>query len=254
MRIFAALEFLTVLRLRRGPAASLPEIAASQAWFPVVGLLIGALLVAIDRLAIRALPAASVDVLLVVALAAITGALHFDGLGDAADGLFGGNSRERRLEIMHDVHAGSFSIVAIGSILAMKWAGLAALPSHVRAEAILATPCLARFGMVAAVAAFPYARPQGLGLEFHRTAWPLAVVAGAIVALVVSGGMFGAGGGAIVALAAGCSLAVGAYASRLIGGLTGDVYGAIVEITEAALFLAIAASANRGWLDAWALR
>ena len=61
MRIFAALEFLTVLRLRRGPAASLPEIAASQAWFPVVGLLIGALLVAIDRLAIRALPAASVD-------------------------------------------------------------------------------------------------------------------------------------------------------------------------------------------------
>jgi adenosylcobinamide-GDP ribazoletransferase len=248
----AALEFLTRLRLTGGSAATLDEIAKAQAWFPVVGLVIGAVLLAADRAAMRALPAASVDVLLVVTWAAVTGALHLDGLADAADGLFGGDTPARRLEIMRDVHAGTFAIVAIASVLALKWAGLAALPSSVRIEALLLAPCLARATIPLSFAIFPYARSAGMGAAFAthaRMAAPPAAAL-AVVACVV---LLGGGGVGVAAWCAVSALVVGLYARRLLDGITGDVAGATVEIAEASTLLFIAALANRGWLDAWLL-
>ena len=135
-------------------------------------MLLGALLLAFDRAASRALPLPSVDVLLVVGLVVLTGALHLDGLADAADALFGGREPAQRLEIMRDVHAGTYAIVAVAGVLALKWAGLAALPSGVRFEALLLTPCIARAGMLVTIAALPYARPTGLGVEFKAAALP----------------------------------------------------------------------------------
>ncbi len=137
MGFVVALEFLTRLRVRRTPIGDMHAVAAAQAWFPAIGLVIGAVLLGIDRLATRALPEVSVDVLLVVALAAMTGGLHLDGLADAADGLFGGRDREQRLAIMRDVHAGTYAIIAVAGVLALKWAGLAAMPREVRFEALL---------------------------------------------------------------------------------------------------------------------
>ena len=248
----AALEFLTRIRVRPTPLGDMRRVADAQLWFPAVGLLIGLALLAVDRLAMRALPNASVDVLVVVALVALTGGLHLDGLADAADGLFGGYTPERRLEIMRDVHAGTYAIIAIASVLALKWAGLAALPSNVRIEALVLTPCLARFGMLLAVAAFPYARAEGAGAGLHEAAWPAQLAAATAIALVAAIVLLGADGLFVVAFAACAALAVGAFAARLLGGLTGDVYGATVEVSEALLWLFIAAMANRGWLDAWA--
>ena len=247
----AALEFLTRLRVRRTPRGDMRQVAAAQAWFPAIGLIIAALLLVIDRIASRALPNSAVDVMLVVALVAVTGALHLDGLADAADGLVGGDTPERRLEIMRDVRAGTYAIVAVVSVLALKWAGLAALPRNVRFETLLVVPCLARFAMVVSAAAFPYARADGLGAEFHDRAAPLAVTIAAGTGLVAALVLFGAPGAIPVAFAAGCALAIGWQARGLVGGMTGDLYGSTIEITEAALFLLIAALANRGWLDAW---
>lgn len=245
----AAVEFLTRVRVRRGAAASLDEIAASQAWFPAVGLLIGAALLAIDRVAMRALPRQPVDVLLVVALAAITGALHLDGLGDAADGLFGGQTAERRLAIMRDPRAGTFAIVAVAGVLAMKWAGFDALPSAVRVEAIVLAPCLSRFAMLITTAAFPYARPQGMGAGFRAPARRAAVIGGATAA-VAAVALLGAGGLYALGFAAACGWGIGWYATRLCGGVTGDIYGASVEVSEAATLLFIAGLASHGWIDA----
>ncbi len=186
--------------------------------------------------------------LLVVALAALTGGLHLDGLADAADGMLGGRDRSERLAIMRDVHAGSFAVIAIVSVMALKWAGLAAMPRDVRFEAILLVPCLARFAMVAGAAAFPYAREEGVGVAFHDAARPIAIIAAGATALAASMVLLGAGGLIAVAFALCCALAVGAYARRSIGGMTGDVYGATAEITEAGLLLLVAAFADRGWL------
>jgi adenosylcobinamide-GDP ribazoletransferase len=248
MGFLAALEFLTRLRVRRTPAGDMRRVAGAQAWFPVVGLLIGALLLAIDHVASRALPVASVDVLLVVALVAVTGGLHLDGLADAADGLFGGRDRQQRLEIMRDVHAGTFAIVVIVSVMALKWAGLDALPRNVRYEALLLAPCLARLAMVIAAAAFPYARSEGVGMAFHDAARPLVLALACGVGTVASVAMLGAGGLALVGFAAASALAIGTYARRSVGGMTGDLYGATAELTEAGLFLLVAALATRGWL------
>ncbi len=249
---FVALQFLTIFRPRPDFAEDGTTVARSQAWFPTIGLLLGVALLAIDRAASRALPDASVDVLLVVALAVLTGALHLDGLADAADGLLGGRTPGRRLEIMRDVHAGTYASVAVVSVLAWKWAGLVALPSNVRVETLVLTPCLARFAMLVTIAAFPYARADGMGTSFRERAWPFALLAGGATALAASVVLLGAGGLYVVAFAGVCALVLGAYARRLTGGVTGDVYGATVEISEAAIFLFIAAMANRGWLDALA--
>jgi adenosylcobinamide-GDP ribazoletransferase len=248
-----ALEFLTIVRLRRIQAADMRRVAAAQAWFPLVGLLIGALLLGFDRLASRALPEPTIDVLLVVLLAAITGALHLDGLADAADGLLGGHDRARRLDIMRDVHAGTYAIVAIAAVLAMKWAGLAGLPRDVRYETLLLTPCLARFATLLTSAAFPYARPEGIGIAFHERAWPAATIAGAITAAVASIVLLGAGGLLVLAFAGACAWSCGHVAKRAVGGMTGDLYGATIEISEALLLLFIAALASRGWLESWLL-
>ncbi len=242
-----AVEFLTRLRVRRTPRGDLEQVARSQMWFPAVGLLIGALLVGIDRLAVKALPPQA------AALALVTGGLHLDGLADAADGLFGGYTPERRLEIMRDVHAGSFAIIAIVAALALKWAGLLALPASVRVETLLVVPCVARLAMLLTVAAFPYARVEGMGAIQRERAGGAAIAVGGATATVAAVLLLGAGGAYALALAIGVALGVGFVAKRMVGGMTGDLYGATVEMAEVALLLFIAAFANRGWIDAWLL-
>jgi adenosylcobinamide-GDP ribazoletransferase len=249
----AATAFLTRIPVPRRGNYTLDEVARAQLWFPAVGLLIGAVLLAVDRVANRALPDPSVDVIVVVTLIVITGALHLDGLADAADGLFGAHTPERRLAIMHDVHAGTYAIVAIVSVLALKWAGLIATPSSVRVEALLLVPCVARFAMVLAIGLYPYPRGAGMGDGFRQHAWPLGVAIGGATALAAAVVLLG-GGGILVFLCGGaCAIAFGLFCQRLVGGLTGDLYGATVEITEAATFLFLAAMANRGWIEAWIL-
>ncbi|MBI5289173.1 MAG: adenosylcobinamide-GDP ribazoletransferase [Chloroflexi bacterium] len=249
-----ALAFLTRLPVPGRKDIALDDVARSQLWFPGVGLLVGAILVAIDRLAARALPDPSADVIIVVALAAVTGALHLDGLADAADGMLGGHTPARRLEIMRDVHAGTYAIVAVVSVLALKWAGLAALPSNVRVETLLLVPCLARFAMLVAIPAFPYGRREGVGAGFRSHAWPAATVIGGATAITASVVLLGPGGLYPAAAAIAVALLFGMTATRLAGGMTGDLYGATVEMAEAALFVFIAAFANRGWVDAWVLQ
>jgi len=248
----AAVGFLTRLPVPRH-AHDLERAAAAQGWFPVVGLALGGLLLAADRILAHSLPEASVAVLLVVLLIILTGAIHLDGVSDAADGLLAGRSRVERLAIMRDVHTGSFGVTAIVSVLATKWAGLVALPRDVRFEALLLAPCLARWGMTLAVASLPAARPDGLAATFHRASRPLVTVTAGAVALAASVVLLGAGG-ALAFVAATLVAAGGAVvARRAVGGMTGDICGAIVEIGEGAALLFIAALARHGWLEAYAL-
>jgi adenosylcobinamide-GDP ribazoletransferase len=155
---------------------------------------------------------------------------------------------------MHDVHTGTFGVVAVVSVLAMKFAGIAALPASLRFESLVLAPCLARLAMVAAIAAFPYARSQGVGASFHELAWPRPALIAGGTALVASVALLGANGVYVVAFAVACGLALGAVGRQLAGGMTGDLYGATLELSEASLLLFLAAFAARGWLTAWLLR
>ena len=246
---FAAFAFLTRIPVPRNVDRSMTRVAAAQAWFPAVGLIIGLLLLGIDEAANRALPRASVDVLLVVALVIVTGGLHLDGLSDAADGLFGGHTPAQRLEIMRDVHIGAFGVIAIICVLAMKWAGFQSLPGDVRAEAIVLAPCVARFAVLLPALLAPPARAEGLGAAMREHP-PFAVVIAMAIALAAAMLLLGVGGAYVMACAIVCAAGVAFVARRMAGGITGDLYGATIEISEAVTLLFIGAMANRGWIEA----
>lgn len=223
--------------------------SVSYGLFPVVGLLLGAILLAIDFLARLVVPSAASSALVVVGLAALTGALHLDGLADTADGLFGGRDRERRLAIMRDPHNGAFGFVAVAAVLLLKWAALIPLEGWLRTGSLLLVPSLARWSVLSSMILFPAAKGEGMGFAVQSTSrWPQAVLALA-VALALSLGIFWPTGLALVALALVVALAVGAYATSRLGGVTGDVFGCTVEVSEAVLLLLAATSVSRPWLS-----
>ena len=256
MALLTALEFLTVFRLPllRRRAADAAEIARSQGLFPLVGLLLGLMLVGLDRGLSGVMPPPATAGLLVVALVVGTGGLHLDGLADTCDGLFGGSSPPERLAIMRDSRVGSYGVLAVFCILLLRWAALLSLTSPLRRGALLLAPALGRWAMVGAVAALPYARPEGLGKAMHRAAWPLPTLTAAAIALAASVLLFPAWGAALFVFASLVGGLIAFYARSRLGGLTGDVYGAIGECAEVAVLLAAAAGQETGHLEAWLWR
>jgi adenosylcobinamide-GDP ribazoletransferase len=132
--LFAAIRFITIL-----PAGKSEHFDAlgMVPWFPVVGLLLGALLAVFDLAASHLWPVSTVSILDVILLAILTGAFHLDGLGDTADGLLSHRLRERILEIMKDSRIGVMGMVAVVSVLAVKWAGISGLGANRTALLIL---------------------------------------------------------------------------------------------------------------------
>jgi adenosylcobinamide-GDP ribazoletransferase len=245
-----ALEFLTIVRLRRHASIDERTIGASVSWFPSVGLLIGCLLVAVDWGARAAFPVSVATIFVVLAAVAITGALHLDGLADTADGLFGGHGPVRRLEIMKDSHIGTFGVVAVVVALMTQFAALGGLAGRDRASALLAAPAVARFGAVLAIAAFPAARASGLGHVYRRNAAlnpiPLAIAAALLVAAVPDIALL-----VWAAAAAVLAPAVAVFAVRRLGGLTGDVYGALIVVVESAVLVSAAGLVHHSWSRGW---
>ncbi len=234
LTLATAVSFLTILP---GPsrAPSGEQIIASRAFYPAVGLLLGLLLVGMEETCRRVFPLHLTAGVLVVTLVVATRGLHLDGLMDVCDGVFGGYTRERRLEIMQDSHIGSFAVAGSLSILLLKYGAILSMLSLTESGkvwALLLFPCLSRWAMVLQLSAFAYARRQGLGAAFASGTRVLPTVTAGATALVASG-VLGAGGGLILlATATGVAWAMGRVLSSLLGGLTGDVYGATNEVVE----------------------
>jgi len=234
----AAVRFLTVVPWGRWDAARPEDLGCAAALFPWVGGLLG-LAAAGARWAVLAAggtPALAAAVALAVWVA-LTGGLHLDGLMDAADGLLGGRTPEHRLEIMRDERVGAFGVLAAGLVLLLKFAALESAP----VAALVLAPMVGRWVMTLAMAAFPYARPQGLGrMWYDQTGWRAALaataaVAWALLALDWPWGWLAWGVAAGVAV-----LVVRWVLRRLPAGLTGDVYGALAEMAETAVLIVAA--------------
>ena len=229
-----AIGFLTVFPLApSGPA----QMGPARAYFPLVGLALGGVLAGLDIAARQALPLPVVGALLVVALLVLTRAIHTEGFLDSCDGLFGGYTPAKRLEIFRDSHVGAFAVVGGAGLLLLKWTLLTGIPDDVRVGLLVVFPCLSRFGMVSTMAAFRYVREQGIGTSFQvgRNRWQ--VVFGFATAGAAGGLLLGVGGLILVAAAIGVSLGVGWWVTRLLGGMTGDTYGAVNEVAEVAVLL-----------------
>ncbi len=244
-----ALEFLTPLRLRRVQQWDNRTFGAALAWYPFVGLLIGGVLVGLDRGLGMLLPVGPTSALLLAALALLSAGLHLDGVADTADGMALQADRAARLGVMAEGNTGPAGVMALVLVLLIQWAGLAALEGPIRSPALLLAPALARWSVVPVVVLFRPARPRGLGHALHQGAWPLAAPIATMTAGAAAVMLFGLGGLVLIAMAALLALAVALAASRMLEGVTGDTYGACIEVAFAAVVLASAAAAHRGWLS-----
>jgi adenosylcobinamide-GDP ribazoletransferase len=242
LRVAAA--FLTRLPIRLPDAVTPAALARAARSFPLVGLAIGAAGGIVYWLATAiALPAAPAAMLAVGAIVLLTGALHEDGLADAVDGLGGGRDREDKLRIMRDSRIGTYGVAALLLAFALRVAGLAALGDSGEVVAVLiACHAASRAFVVVVMWREPSARSDGLAASAGRpgdmaTAWAAAL--GVLVTLVFVGldAFIAIGAGAAVALL------IARLARRQIGGITGDVLGAVQQGTEVALLLAIVAQA-----------
>jgi adenosylcobinamide-GDP ribazoletransferase len=234
MRAFlGAIGFLTILPV--GEHAVPP--ARMTPFFPLVGLLLGALIGAFDFVAIYWWPRPVVGALDVVLLLILTGALHMDGLGDSADGLYGQRSPQKALAIMKDSRVGAMGAIAMAACILLKAAALAALPAP-RIVFLLVIPALARSTPLVAMRLLPYGRPEGgTGSAFFQKAlrlrdyWALPLV-------LALGALTGMRLGALLIVFALTLIVVLSYYRRKLGCITGDMLGALIEVTEACLLLA----------------
>ena len=233
-----ACRYLTVLPV---PGPSTPEgLGASAGWLPVIGLVLGALLALASLGLDHVTPPVLGSALLVALWAALTGALHLDGLGDALDGLGGGFDRDRALAIMRDGGIGAYGVTGIVLVLSLKLAALGDLSAEVTWRAVLVAPVLGRVSPLLLAWWCPPARADGAGQAFVRGLTGASLAIGVVLAFAVTVGLLGPPGG-IVASVLGISALAAWYLRRRLGGLTGDCLGALVEVTEAGVLVTIGA-------------
>jgi adenosylcobinamide-GDP ribazoletransferase len=247
MSLLTAVRFLTILPVgKRYPSGQ--EMARSQVFFPLVGLLLGLVLAGADAGLGLIWPGVLTSAFLIVVLLVLTGSMHLEGFLDTCDGL-GGRDRERRLQIMRDRHVGAFAVAGGIGLMMLKWAALFCLPNSARLPVLVLFPALSRWSVVLALSVFPYAREEGLGLAFHRyTTWPRVGIAAGIT-VVASVLVAGIGGGLLFVIVSLVAWLVGMGISRLLGGLTGDTYGAINEMSEVVALAAGVALAPAGLIE-----
>jgi adenosylcobinamide-GDP ribazoletransferase len=245
----AAVQFLLLSPafIRRPFTAG--ELGAAVGFYPLVGILLGGLLIGADWLLGWLFPSLLRAALLLAVWVLLTGALHLDGFLDACDGLLGGFTPERRLEIMRDERVGAYALSGGILLLLIQFSALDALDGA-RLAALLLAPALGRWGIALALIAYPYARPNGLGKEIKENArLPQLVLATGFALVAVLAAVWLTNGWATLAALVAALLAwTGAtrFARKRIPGLTGDVYGATNLLVETAVMLAFVAGQALG--------
>ncbi|MDR6625644.1 adenosylcobinamide-GDP ribazoletransferase [Caulobacter segnis] len=243
--LLCAVQFLT-----RIPTPSLTGfesdwITRATRYFSLVGQGVGAISAGAFLLGFHVWGAGVAAVLAIGLGLLITGAFHEDGLADTADGLGGGQTAQRRLEIMKDSRIGTYGVCALAIALGLKVAVLSTLSAQLGALALLAAHGVGRAASVVAMRTTPYA-PSGEAGKWKPT--PMGARTGeVIVALVIAAWPLlllpAPAAGLGLALGAIAALALARTAVRLIGGHTGDVLGAVEQVFEVGFLLGLAALA-----------
>jgi len=241
-----AVQFLTRAPIRSQHLFTEARLAAALRYHPLVGALVGALSGGVFWLAHLIFPASLSVVLAVATSIVVTGALHEDGFADTCDGLGGGATRARALDIMRDSRLGTYGATGLGLMLTAKGLALAAAPTDAVPWLLVASHAASRASMVLALATGSYARETGVAAPFagtmNRTSLALALATGVAVGClplmeatpaVVLAGLGG--------LAAG-HVAMRRLYERKLGGYTGDCLGAVQQTSELGLYLGFVAA------------
>ncbi|MBJ7330602.1 MAG: adenosylcobinamide-GDP ribazoletransferase [Solirubrobacteraceae bacterium] len=236
-----ALAFLTRLPVADDRVLDGRGMSRAAAWFPVVGLLVGAVVGGTRLLGDLVLPAGPSTVLALLAGILLTGALHEDGLADIADGIGAHVPRERKLEILRDSRVGTYGAIAAVLPLLFAYTCLVGLGGDDVLAAAICAHTLARWSILPHSRLAGPARADGSG-ALLRVGSPVLVLSTAFTGAVV---FVAAGdpvdGAVLLGLATVMTLAAGLAFARALGGLTGDSYGAVSKLVELAAYGTVAA-------------
>lgn len=251
---FIAVQFFTRLPIPRWVGFEQEWLHHASRYFPLVGVVVGAIAVAVYAAAALVFPAPVAAVLSTVATIYATGAFHEDGFADTCDGLGGGMTRERVLEIMKDSRVGAYGAIGIVCMLLAKCASLAMLPPSSAIGALLLAHPLSRLAATSLIWRMEYARAEGKAkpLAERMTTAEFAIASGsvAVAAAVLLGTDALAPRALLAALAASGAAAwwLARKFARRIGGYTGDCLGAVQQLTEVLVYLAVLATLGHGAL------
>jgi adenosylcobinamide-GDP ribazoletransferase len=234
---FIALKFLTVFPGPEPKEMKDSLFGRSLAYFPLVGLLLGGVLFGLYYGLMYILPEQLVTILTLLALAIMTGAHHLDGLADTFDGITGSKPRERRLEIMSDSRTGAIGVVAVIFLVIIKYVAL--LSAIDPLTALLLMTVLSRWVVVCAIFFFPYAKQAGMGLLFKQGVRWYTLVIATILSLTISLVLLQWWGIILTIALLLVVTGIAIFFNRRLGGLTGDCYGAIIELSEAITLISI---------------
>ncbi|MEM1267172.1 MAG: adenosylcobinamide-GDP ribazoletransferase [Pseudomonadota bacterium] len=233
-----AVQFLTRVPL---PVAYSPEaLAHAPRYFPLAGGLVGAMAASVFWALSQPLGVGVAALLAIAAASVLTGGLHEDGLADLFDGLGGGRSAERALEIMRDSRIGSYGVLALLLVVALQVALLVQLGPMLGAAALLAGHVVSRASMALALSTGRYVRSEGAG---SGMAGPQGSVGAAIMVGLGALGLCALPGLAVVPALAGVTVAhvlLRAWYGARLGGVTGDCLGAQQQIGHVGLLLGVA--------------
>ncbi len=233
----AALQFLTIIPVPQRVNVNGQEQGNSTVYYPLIGLILGCFLVLTPLLfATISMQIQAVMVLIVWVI--MTGGLHLDGLADCADAWVGGmGSKQRSLEIMKDPAAGPVAVTVLVLVLLLKWATIHDSLDKQTVVVLLLTPVMGRLSILILMLSSHYIRPHGLGekmlANLPETAVKILSVSGLLLGLYFLG------------LLATCFMLItiiiiNHQAKQRLGGVTGDVYGATVELVEVSILLGAA--------------
>lgn len=225
------------------PDGAMPAgLARAQRAFPLVGAMIGLVVGLVDlSLLGMGIPPLAAAALTLGASAALTGALHEDGLADIGDGFGGGRDRAAKLLIMRDSRLGTYGAIVLLVGFSARLSALASLPAAAIVPGLVVAHALGRAAIPVLAASMPFARDDGLGKSAGRPEAASAITA-IIIAVVIALLCQSAKEAFLaVAVTVAGSAAVALLAWRQIGGVTGDVFGATEQVVETAVLIMLAA-------------
>jgi adenosylcobinamide-GDP ribazoletransferase len=234
-----AMQFMTRLPVPRGIPYSPDALAKSAVFFPAIGLLVGSGGAALYLLLSPRVSRGVIVVLILIYLVTVTGGLHEDALGDAADGFGGGREKDRVLAIMRDSRLGSFGTIAITLGLLARFVFLANLAPGKFIGFLITGQVLGRWTALPLSFFLPSARDDeaGQGKLIAHSITAISFSAGTLLALAIVAVAIRTAALWAALIAAATAAASGFYYRRRIGGITGDCLGATTQLTEIAIYL-----------------
>ena len=236
-----AWEFLTIIPLAGNRAVKAEELARSMAYFPFVGLILGGIIALSNIMLLKILPASVVDALLIAVLIILTRGLHIDGFVDTIGGLAGGKTRKISY-IMRDHRVGALGIVGVIMLIMIKYLSLNSAPTASKNFILIAMPMMSRwlqggfYKYVSLCKAGWHGKGICKGVRGRQVG--IATIFTALVLIF----LFKFNAILIMGLMGIVTYLIGLYFKKILGGITGDVIGAVSEANEVIFLLIVISS------------